>query len=203
MKNKKSILLSLLLGLGFALFFTMNLGKKKTGPMDVVNKENSKIGVFFEELLEDEKDRIKMGFYDGLLPSSVSRIDEYLKTIQTIESYASKGTESDDKFNKIEIRIRFNNGKTVSELYTGKRVVQAFGMGNQFLVKFTLKNGTIVKSESNGVELKNGPDYIQADLEDVKSAVLSYDRSVNGTFYFLPAKTKADIQKEWDNIGKK
>ncbi len=134
------------------------------------------------------------------MPSCTQQIDTYFKTIRIIESYASKGTESDDKFNYLEIKITFNDGKVVNELYTGIRVVQAFGMGAQLLVKMELANGKVVKAHTNGVERVDGPNYVTDDIEHIKKAVLNYDREINRNAYYYPAKTNDQIKKEWEEI---
>jgi hypothetical protein len=169
------------------------------GPYDIVDQQNDKVGILFEQDIAKEKATIERGiFYPGLKPSCTARIDEYFKTIKYIESYASKGTESTNKFNHLEVKITFNDGKIVTGLYTGQRVIQAYRMGPQLLIKMELANGKVVKTYTNGVERKISPEDIT--LYKIKDAVLYYDRHINSSAYYYPAKTKKDIEKEWDKI---
>ena len=168
--------------------------------IDILDKQNDKVGNLFEQAIATEKQRIENKFYAGLMPSCTKRMDEYFKSIKIIESYASEGLSSKDKFNKLQVRIIFNDGKVAEELYTGVRVVQAFGMGAQLLVKMEFINGKVVKTYTNGAELNNSPDRIVPDIEQITSAVLSYDREINRNFYYYPAKTQEDIKEEWNNI---
>jgi hypothetical protein len=182
----------------FTLIFITSCASKDK--IDIVDKQNDKVGILFEQAIEKEKLRIENKFYAGLMPSCTKRIDEYFKSIRIIESYASKGTSSKDKFNKLQVRIIFNDGKVAEELYTGVRVVQAYGMGAQLLVKMELINGAVVKTYTNGAELNNAPQSFVPDIENIKNAVLSYDREINKNAYYYPAKTQEDIQKEWDDL---
>jgi hypothetical protein len=182
----------------FTLIFITSCAPKDK--IDIVDKQNDKVGILFEQAVTKEKLSIENKFYAGLMPSCTKRIEEYFKSIKIIESYASKGTSSKDKFNKLQVRITFNDGKVAEELYTGIRVVQAYGMGAQLLVKMELINGTVVKTYTNGAELDKDPKSIVPDIENIKKAVLGYDREINRNAYYYPAKTQDDIKKEWDNL---
>lgn len=182
----------------FTLLFIISCMGKRT--IDIVDKQNDKVGILFEQAISKEKQRIESKWYNGLMPSCTKRMEEYFKSIKIIESYASEGTSSNDKFNKLEVRITFNDGKVVEELYTGVRVVQTFGMGAQLLVKMEFIDGKVVKTLTNGAELNNSPNSIIPDIEQITKAVLGYDREINRTFYYYPAKTQEDINKEWDSI---
>ena len=182
----------------FTLIFIVNCGIN--GTVDIVDKQNDKVGVLFEQAIAKEKQRIESKWYDGLMPSCTKQMGEYFKSIKIIESYASEGLSSNDKFNNLEVRITFNDGKVVEELYTGVRVVQAFGMGAQLLVKMELINGKVVKTYTNGAELNNSPDSIVPDIEQITSAVLGYDRKINRNFYYYPTKTQETIKEEWNNV---
>jgi hypothetical protein len=200
MKASKIIGFVFFITIGILIYFFSTMNNPQKGPYDIVGKENGKVGILFEQAIAKEKASIEHGFYAGLMPSSTKRIDEYFKAIKTIESYASKGTESDNKYNEVEVKITFNDGKVVNELYTGIRVVQAFGMGAQLLVKMELTNGKVTKTYTNGVERNRSLEYITADIEYIKKAVLYYDKSVNSNAYNYPQKTNNQIKKEWDDI---
>ncbi len=169
-------------------------------PVDTLAKQNDKIGVLFEQAVSREKMRIGNGFYAGLMPSSALQIDRYLRWIKTIESYASHGTASTDKFNKLQVKITFNNGTVVDKLYTGIRVVQSYDMSAQLLVKMELLNGKVVKTYTNGVEINSSPTSIEPDIEYIKEAVLNYDRTISWSAYYYPAKTQENIKEEWSKI---
>jgi hypothetical protein len=185
----------------FTLLFIASCTDKRT--IDIVDKQNDKVGILFEQAIATEKLRIENKFYAGLMPSSTKQIDEYFKSIKMIESYASEGTSSKDKFNKLEVRITFSDGKVAEELYTGVRVVDAYGMGAQLLVKMELIDGKVVKTYTNGAELNNSPTSIVPDIEVIKKAVLSYDKKINRNAYYYPAKTQETVKKEWDNVQSK
>jgi hypothetical protein len=170
------------------------------GPYDFVDKENNKIGILFDRAVADEKARIERNWYPGLMPTSTKRIDEYFKTIKFIETYASKGTESSNKFNQVELKITFNDNRIVSGLYTGVRVVQAFGMGAQLLIKMELANGKVIKAYTNGAEKDKGPENVTSDIEKIREKVFYYDYKANSSAYYYPTKTNNEIQKEWDEI---
>jgi hypothetical protein len=183
----------------FLFIFIVSCTQK--GPYDVVDKENNKIGILFEKAIAEEKERIANGReYPGIKPDCIKRMNTYLNSIKHIESYASKGTASNDKFNQVEIKITFNDGTIANKIYTGKRVVQAYGMGAQFLVKMELADGKVVKSYTNGAEKNNSPDYIRGDIALIKEKVLRYDWKINRNDYFYPAKTQEDVEKEWRDI---
>jgi hypothetical protein len=186
----------------YYLFFILVLiaGCTKKGKFDIVDKPNSKIGILFERAVAKEKASIEHGFYSGLMPGCTKRIDQYLRTVKSIESYASKGTESKDKFNRLEVKITFNDGNEANKLYTGIRVVQAYGMGAQLLLKIELVNGKVVKAYTNGAELANAPEAAAPDIEYIKKAVLNYDMQINKSAYYYPAKTQKEIKEEWNNI---
>jgi hypothetical protein len=199
-KPKTTLLLTIIFGAVVTFyFFTIN-NKNITGKFDIVDKENDKIGILFEQELEKEKGSIGHGFYSGLMPSCTLRIDGYLKTIKYIETYASKGTESSDKFNQLRVKITFNDNKVISELYTGIRVMQALGMGAQLLMKLELVEGKVVKAYSNGVEKADSPQNIKNDLRVIINAILNYDKKINSSLYYYANKTNDDIKKEWDDV---
>jgi hypothetical protein len=203
-KQKKSLIAVLIVaGTTFFVFvgFFYNTQITHRGKYDIVDKENSKVGILFQKTIEKEKERIEGGvWYGGIMPSASKRIEDYLKTIKEVESYASKGTESSDKFNSLEVKILFNDGKVVDKLYTGKRVLQAYGMGAELLVKIIFENGKIIKSYTNGAELNDSPENIMPQLDDVSSAIINYDRKINPNYHFYPSKTDNDIQKEWEEV---
>jgi hypothetical protein len=200
MKPKTTLLLTILFGAVVTIYFFAINNKSKIGKFDIVDKENDKIGILFEQAIEKEKGSIGHGFYSGLMPSCTLRIDEYLKTIKYIETYASNGTESSDKFNQLRVKITFNDNKVVSDLYTGIRVMQALGMGAQLLMKLELVEGNVVKAYSNGVEKADSPQNMKNDLQVIINAILSYDKKNNGSLYYYADKTSTDLKKEWDNV---
>jgi hypothetical protein len=200
MNQKRIVFLTVFITSIVIVYFFIKMKGPHRGPFDIVDKENNKVGLLFEKTIEKEKASIEHGFYSGIKPTAVQRLDDYLKTIQFIELYASHGTESDYKFNYLEVNIVFKNGQKVNKLFTGQRVLQAFDMGAQFLVKMELNNGKVVKALTNGVERNNTPDYITADLELIKKAVLRHDMQTKGSFYYYAGKTEADIKQEWDSL---
>jgi hypothetical protein len=199
---KKGLVLLMVIASAGIIFFTiLRIQGTKKGVYDMVDKQNNKVGILFNQLIEKEKERIRgKNWYAGIMPNAVTRMDAYLKSLQQIESYASKGTESKDKFNKLEVRITFADGKIVNALYTGNRVVQAYGMGAQLLIKMQLENGKVTTTYTNGVELNATPSDIQNDLIAIQDAVLRYDRSMHPNDYYYPQKTSAEKQKEWDAV---
>jgi len=197
---KQSALIPFLVFLGAGLIFSyfFILRDEEKGPYDIVDQQNDKVGILFDNVVAQERNYIKEGGYDGIMPTSVTRMDEYMKTIKYIESYASKGTESDNKFNDIEVRITFNNGKIADKLYTGYPVLAY--VGPQFLVKLELADGKTIKAFTNGVEKGKSPKDFNNDFITIQKAVLGYDREINKQFYYYPEKTTTDIKNEWDSI---
>ena len=198
--NKKFIILGVLTALFVSVFVVFQPFKAKKGVFDVLDKENSKISILYENILKEETDRINRNWYGGIMSTATEQIDKFHKTLKEVESYASKGTESSDKYNKVEVKMLFNDGSSVTELYTGKRVLQSYGMGMQFLVRLIFKDGKIVQSFTNGVEKDRSPAEIKLYLLDIQTAMMSYDKKKNHSKYYHPAKTQNDVDKEWENV---
>jgi hypothetical protein len=192
--------ISLAAGGLFAYYlFNKTFGVKK-GPYDVVDKENAKIGVLFEQLRKAEMDRYASNWYPGIMPTATQQADTYLKTLRAIESYASHGTKSNYKFNYLEVKLEFTDGRTVKKRYTGQRVVQAFGVGAQLLVRLELENGVVVRAFTNGVERGGSPDDIKPALSQLLNAALTYDMRQYPQYYYYPRKTQKDVEKEWEEV---
>lgn len=183
-------------------FLTLNKGTweltrttKKNPTNPYVQKQLDDFNKNFEKNFEKNSPKI-------YIRDAAKNTDNFLKTIKQVESYASYGTESNDKFNLIEHRITFKNGNVVNELYTGNRVLQAYGMGNQFLTKWIFEDGRVIKSYSNGVELTLGPDGIKNDILKIVENITRFDWQENKIKYFFADKTQIDIDSEWKKIKK-
>jgi hypothetical protein len=183
------------------IFFIVRNEYPKYGPYDLLEKRNDKVGILFEKVLGDEKLRIENKSYLGIKPEATKRISDFFYDIKQISTYASKGTESSHKYNKLEVRIVFKDGTQADKIYTGTRVMQAFGLGAQLLVKMKLEDGKVVETYTNGVELASVPEAITNDLIRIRDTVLRYDRSdKNRSFYYYAEKTKTEIEEDWKNL---
>jgi hypothetical protein len=89
----------------------------------------------------------------------------------------------------------------VTKLYTGQRVVQAFGIGHQLLMKLQLQDGKVIKAFTNGVDMEGDPASVKYDINLIADCVLRYDKSdANRHYYYWPDKTKIEMKKEWDDV---
>ena len=176
--------------------------KTKKNKYDEVTNENPKIGILYDSLYDNELKRIKSNWYGGYKNDAYIRFEKLPTLIKQIETYAKYGSDSDDKFNNLELKITYNNGEVADNIYTGNRVMTAM-YDPDLLLKLEFENGKVSKSYSNGAELNVSPKDIFKDLLIIVDAVRIYDQRKNPSDYLKPPKTTDDIKKEWDDINPK
>jgi hypothetical protein len=182
------------------MVYFINPYRMQKTELDELNKSNPKVGVLFDSLAKQEIDRYKGAVeYPGCLPTANLRIEALLKSIKYAETYAKYGSGNSYKYNHLCVRITFNNGRVVDDVYTGHRILSSL-VSPQLLLKLEFKNGAAVQCWTNGIERNAGPDNCSNDLRTVLKALISFDMNENHSAYFFPDKTNQDIQSEWDKI---
>ncbi|MFL9833573.1 hypothetical protein [Chryseobacterium terrae] len=196
MKLQHYILISIF-PLGILFYFIVFEIKWQNSVLDIPNQQNDKIINMMNIAIDKEIDNhTKSSFSPGLIPESRQSTIDFLKQIKSIESYTRYGVESSRARNNLELKIVFNNGKEVSEVYTGQTCSSYIPC---LLIKAELKDGKAVKVFTNGLEKKGSPDWISNDLNLLIDKSISYDIQQNPTHYFPPSKTQSDFEKEWEN----
>lgn len=142
----------------------------------------------------------KDGFRAPYIREAKANATAYFHSIASIESYARYGVTSSQPRNMLELNIIYQAGKEAKKVYTGMSVN---GMvGANVLFKILLKDGKVTQAYSNGVELKNPPDWVKNDIRNVIHAAMSHGVQNNQSGYYPSEKTASDIEKEWDEVGK-
>lgn len=198
MKSKSSITYILIIaGVFFVTLFWMF--KSDKSEFDLINKENSKMvdmsNIQMEQALRNYTQSV---MYPGYIEESGLNAKKYLSTIKSIEKYTRYGVMSRKSRNNVYLKIVFNNGKIIDDVYTGETVNGI--LGASLLIRVYLKDGKVFKVETNGVEKKGAPDWVTNDLYNLFDDAIGYDRKRNPTDYFPPEKTSKDFEKEWENL---
>jgi hypothetical protein len=168
--------------------------------LDVLDKSNPKVCVLFDSLAKQEIERYKGSIsYPGCLPTANERIEALFKSIKFAEMYAEFGSGNSYRFNYLCVKITFNDGRIVDDVYTGKRILSSL-ISSQFLFKLEFNNGNSVQCWTNGAERNRGPGNCMPDLRTLFEALVKYDMEGNRASYFFPDKTNQDINKEWEKI---
>lgn len=171
----------------------------KKSEYDTPDKENDKIVEMFNAQVESEIDNhTKSSMKPGYTEKSRQNTINYLSTIKSIESYARYGVTSMRVHNKLELKIIFNNGKSVEDVYTGLSISGI--MKPALLMRVEMREGKAVQILTNGQEKTGSPDWIIPDLRMMINSAISYDINQNYDHYFPPKKTEKDFQKEWDTL---
>ncbi|WBV61442.1 hypothetical protein PFY12_04795 [Chryseobacterium camelliae] len=180
----------------FYLFF----GNLFTSPskFDVADQQNDKIVDMFNKQVEQEiENHTQSVMYPGFIPEARQNTIDYLKSIQSIESYARDGVESAQPRNYLELNIVFNDGTVAKKVYTGY-TCSAY-LGPCLLMKVEMRDGKAVKVFTNGQEKKGSPNWIIPDLNILINKAITYDIIKNHNKYFPPQKSQQDFDKEWEN----
>lgn len=165
---------------------------------DIPDKENSKIINMFNKQIDQEiENHTQSTMHPGYISEARQNTIDYLKSIQSIESYARYGVKSTQARNLLQLQIIFNDGKTVDKIYTGHSC-SGF-MEPCLLLKVEMKDGKAIKVFTNGQEKKGSPDWIIPDLNVLVNKAIAYDILQNHNKYFAPQKTQKDFEKEWEN----
>jgi hypothetical protein len=205
-KTPVALLISIGVGLALvALFFITYEFMSSKSEFDMVDKENSKIVVMMNEQIKYNVNQYNTNDSDAFgpvsncktcLPTAKKKVEDYLKTIKQVESYARYGVTSTQYRNLIELKITFNNGVVVNNVHTG---APCSGYGTpHLLLKVLMQNGTATQVFTNGVEKNGSPDWIINDLNVLARYTIYNDVSQNRSDYYIPEKSKVDFDKEWD-----
>lgn len=191
---------SLLIIIFAAGIFYIFFGDLFTWPskFDVPDQKNDKIINMFNKQIEQEiENHTQSVMHPGYIPEAKQNTIDYLKSIQSIESYARDGVKSAQPRNYLELNIIFNDGTVAKKVYTGYTCSAYFGPC--LLMKVEMKDGKAVKVFTNGQEKKGSPDWIVPDLNILINKAIAYDIQRNNDNYFEPRKNQKDFDKEWEN----
>ncbi len=198
MKSKLSIPY-ILIGAGVFFITLFWIFKSDKSKFDVINKENPKMvdmsNIQVERALKDHTHSV---MYPGYIEESGLNAKKYLSTIKSIEKYSRYGVMSTQSRNNVYLKIVFNSGKIVDDVYTGETVNGI--LGASLLIRVHLKDGKVFKVETNGIEKKGAPDWVINDLYNLFDDAIGYDIKTKPTNYFPPEKTSKDFEKEWENL---
>ncbi|MGE8528040.1 hypothetical protein [Chryseobacterium rhizosphaerae] len=166
--------------------------------LDIPDKPNDKIISMFNTQVEKEiENHTQSMMYPGYIPESRQNTIEYLKTIHFIESSTRYGVQSTQPRNQLELKITFNDGSVVKEVYTGHSC--SGYLSPCLLMKVEMKEGKAIKIFTNGQEKKGSPEWIIPDLDILINKAILYDIKRNHDKYFEPQKTQQDFDNEWKN----
>ncbi len=171
----------------------------KKNEFDIVNKENPKLISIFNNQLQPEIARYKSGWYPGAIATAYIRIEDFFKSVRQIETYTTYGFGSSLNHNGIEIKITYNDGRVVENIYTGIHWNGRILMGPHVLLKMEFENGELLRVYTNGVEMSGSPDDMKNPMQGLVESLIHHDMKENRDLYFYPDKTAADIGTEWDS----
>lgn len=192
-----SALLVIIFAAGISYAFLGDLFTQRS-KFDVPDQQNDKIINMFNKQIEQEiENHTQSLMYPGYIPEARQNTINYLKSIQSIESYARHGAKSTQPRNYIELKIGFNDGTFAEDVYTGHPCTAY--LEPCFLMKVEMKDGKAVKVFTNGQEKKGSPDWIIPDLNILINKAIAYDIQKNSNKYFEPQKNQKDFDKEWEN----
>jgi hypothetical protein len=196
--KKTGFIISFLIALGgiYGMYWMLSPNHSE---WDNIEKENPKmVEMFNSELDRIIQDHTKSSFNPGYNEISHLSTQAYFKTLKSIESYARHGVMSTKARNSLYLKLNFNDGKEVKEVYTGHSV--SCYMGPSLLMKVYFENGRIQRVFTNGVEKEGSPEWVKNDMYTLLKAALNQDIHENWDQYFPPKKTKSDFDKEWDEL---
>jgi hypothetical protein len=202
-EKKRTKYFLILIGLAFSIFLYFNLKDAVWSTkieIDKVEIENQKLIPLFNAALAKEVEMYKSGWYSGCLKSSYLRVENLFTTIKEIATYSRYGLASRQSHNRVLVRVEYNDGRKVQDLYTDVSLNGTNSLGNPILLRYVFENGKLVKAFSNGVEREGSPTLTKGPIDDIINAVIHQDYKDNPSFYFPAEKTKADYKKEWDNV---
>ena len=200
-KSRRLFLFLFIPAIAVFSYFVFNkglFGQTKTDEYDIVNKENNKIAILFNNKLDTHIGSVSGGMYSGYTKIATQSIVQFFESIKTIETYARYGSASNDKFNKVEMKLTFNNGRVLDKVYTGMPVIRAYGA--TLLLKLDIQNGKAKTAFTNGVELTSSPSNFENYMQDVVDHCISVDSRENPNKYYPAPKTKEDIKNDWDKV---
>ena len=183
---------------GYYIFQKGLFGQTKTNEYDIVNKENNKIALLFNNQLNSHIGSVSGGMYSGYTKMATQSIVQFFGSIKTIETYARYGSASNDKFNKVELKLTFYNGRVLDKVYTGMPVIRAYGA--TLLLKLDMQNGKAKTAYTNGVEFTSSPSNFENYMQDVIDNCISVDSRANPNKYYPAQKTQEDIKNDWDSV---
>jgi hypothetical protein len=193
----------LIIGLIFGVFLYFNLKDADWGTKTAIDKveiENQKLIPLFNAALAKEIAMYESGWYSGCLRSSYIQVENLFTTIKEISTYSRYGLNSKQSHNRVLVRVEYNNGRKVQDLYTDVSWNGTNSLGDPILLKYVFENGKLVKAFSNGIEREGSPTLTKGPIDDIINAIIHQDYKDHASFYFPPEKSKNDFKKEWDNI---
>ena len=200
-KSQRLFLFLLIPAITVFSYFVFNkglFGQTKTNEYDVVNKENNKIAILFNNKLTAHIGSVSGGMYSGYTKMATQSTVQFFEGIKTIETYARYGSASNDKYNKVEMKLTFYDGKVLDKVYTGMPVIPMYG--STLLLKLDLKEGKATTAYTNGTELKTSPSNFENYMQDVIDNCISVDSRANPNKYYPAQKTQEDIKNDWDSV---
>lgn len=198
--NKNTIQILIAMSLIMGGYFIYNNESIKKNEFDNVDKENAKLILIFNNELSKEVERYKTGWYPGAIPTAYTRIENFFKSVQQIETHTKYGFSSSKNHNGIEIKVTYTNGNVVDNIYTGERWNGPILIGPSMLIKMQFENGKLSKMYTNGVEMKEGPEDAKIQLHNLIENLINYDMQQNRDLYFRPIKTQSDLDAEWNLV---
>ncbi|MGK6343833.1 hypothetical protein ACMGDK_16550 [Chryseobacterium sp. DT-3] len=184
-----------IIGIVIILFYDVVFTSRSE--FDVVDKPNDKmIPMFNAEIDRQIEEHTQSINHIGYIKESRQNTINYLKSLKSIEGYARYGVKSTKARNYIELKIEFNNGKVVDQIYTGQSI--SGYMAPSLLMKVNMINGKAVKVYTNGLERKNLPEWAIPDIQLMINKAITYDVIQHWDAYFAPNKTQEEINKEWE-----
>lgn len=198
--NKNTIQILIAMSLIMGGYFIYNNESIKKNEFDNVDKENAKLVLIFNNELSKEIERYKTGWYPGAIPTAYTRIENFFKSMQQIETHTRYGFSSSKNHNGIEIKVTYTNGNVVDNIHTGERWNGPILIGPSMLIKMQFENEKLSKVYTNGVEMKEGPEDAKIQLHDLIENLINYDMQQNRDLYFRPIKTQSDLDSEWNLV---
>lgn len=172
----------------------------KKNKFDTVDKENAKLILIFNTEMQQEIKRYETGWYPGAIPTAYSRIEDFLKSVQQIETHTKYGFDSSKSHNGIDIKVTYKNGSIVDNIYTSTHWNGSFLIGAPMLINMQFENGIVSKVYTNGVERHSSPEDAKILLHALVENLINYDMQQNHDLYFLPAKTQSQIDATWNVV---
>lgn len=199
-RAKLLLLFVAILSFGYVFYNMFENFAGKRNELDKVEIENEKLIPLFKAAVNKEVEMYKSGWYSGCLKTSYMQVENLFTTIKEVSTYTRYGLASTQSHNRVLVKVEYNNGKKVDELYTDVGWNGTSRLSNPMLMRFVFENGKLVKAYSNGVEKEGSPSEAKAPIGHIINAIIRQDYKDNKSRYFPPDKTEKDFKKEWDNV---
>jgi hypothetical protein len=191
----KRILFPTLKRSGLGLFLLVSAGCLEAPPETPGNLSNPKLVELINREIAVELRQIDPDKSPAWRPEARQLTEAWMTGINEVIARCRFGKNSERRFNQIELDIYIINGEPLLNVYTGQSC--HYKIQAPLVMKVKFENGKAVDAFTDGRELRGSIDAVRYEISKFAEHTVKADRSQNRDKYFVPGKTKKEIEDEW------